>query len=114
MSKPRRSGPGGGAKAPSSVGSGATSVKGSEVEIARVKRRGSRLVLARVLIHWPLTSRILMVTGQMMSVASPREPAKTASAPRAVENGQERTERCGDDPGTSTKKAIWLTRPKSR
>lgn len=112
ISSPRRSGPGGITASPS-AGAGASSEIGSEVEIAMLRRVG-RLFIAATVMHCPLTSLIRMVTGQMISIASPREPAKTASVPLAVGNGQESTVRVGDPFGTSMRKAIWLTRPLSQ
>jgi hypothetical protein len=86
---------------------------GSEAEIAMLRRVG-RLFTAATVMHCPLTSLMRIVIGQMISIASPREPAKTASVPLAVGNGQERTARVGDPFGTSIRKAIWLTRPLSQ
>ncbi len=54
-------------------------------------------------------SLILMVTGQMISMVSPRVPAKIASVPMTVGKGQERTARVGLAFGLSRKNATWLT-----
>ena len=107
--KPRRSGPGGSAKVPS-TGYGPSSRSGSVFEVGRLNRIGLRLADASVM-HCPLTSLIQIVTGQMISVESPREPAKTASVPRAVGKGHNSTASFGEDPGTSRTNAILLTRP---
>ena len=40
---------------------------------------------------------------------SPSDPAKIASVPLMVENGQERTANWVECPGTSIMNAIWLT-----
>ncbi len=48
------------------------------------------------------------------SMASPREPAKTASVPFAVGKGQERIASVAGPFGTSMRKAIWLTSPLSQ
>ena len=112
ISSPRRSGPGGITASPS-AGAGASSEIGSDAEIAILRRVG-RLFTAATVMHCPLTFLIRMVTGQMISIASPREPAKTASVPSAVGKGHERTVSVGDPLGTSMKKAIWLTRPLSQ
>ena len=113
ISSPRRSGSGEITASPS-AGAGASSEIGSEAEIAILRRVG-RLFTAATVMHCPLTSLIWMVTGQTISIASPREPAKTASVPLAVGKGYERTARVGDPLGTSIiRKAIWLTRPLSQ
>ena len=112
ISRPRRSGPGGSAIVPSS-GVGASSFSGSDVEMAMLSIVGMLLTDA-IVIHCPLTSRMRIVTGQIISMASPRDPAKTASVPFAVGKGQERTDKMAGPLGTSIRKAIWLTRPLSQ
>ncbi len=112
MLRPMRSGPGESATVPSSE-SGPSSVMGSEFEVAMLSRVGWVFDAATVM-QYPLMSRILMVIGHMMSIASPRVPAKTASVPMAVGKGQLRTASIGLAPGTSSKKATWLTRPDSQ
>ena len=69
---------------------GASSEKGSEVEMAKL-RRVRMLLTAATVTTFPFTSRMRMVTRHMMSRESPGEPAKTASVPLVVGNGQERT-----------------------
>ena len=95
------------------TGSGPSSRSGSVPKVGRLNRIGFRLADPRV-IHCPLTSLIRIVTGQMMSIESPREPAKTASVPHAVGKGQDSTASFGENPGTSRRNAIWLTRPESQ
>ena len=104
MSRPIRSGPGGSATVPSS-GSSPSSVIGSELDVAMLRSVGLVLDAATVM-QYPLMSRILMVTGQIKSVLSPRVPAKTASVPETVGNGLERTAKVGLAPGMSRKKAV--------
>ena len=53
--------------------------------------------------------RMRIVNGQMMSMLSPRVPAKIASVPSAVGNGHERTAKDGVTFGTWKRNAIWLT-----
>ena len=97
------------AAAPSTgTGSGASSAIGSVAEIARLRIVGVLLIEA-IVMTCPLTSRIRIVTGQKMSMESPREPAKTASVPLVVGNGEERTASWAERPGTSMKNTIWLT-----
>ena len=108
ISRWMRSGPGGGmvtTTAPSSSATGgASSVSGSDVEIAKLRRVGMLLTAATV-TTFPFTSRMRTVTGQMTS----REPAKTVSVPLVVRNGQDKTIRWAVRPGTSMRKAIWFT-----
>ena len=71
---------------------------------------------------WPLTSRILMVTGQRMSILSPKLPAKTHSwvGLTMIGNGQLRTarvtlvERSASKVGDSIMKASCLVSPESQ
>ena len=98
----------------SSATGGASSERGSEVEMAKLRRVGMLLTAATVTTTFPFTSCMRMVMGQMMSRESPREPAKTASVPLVVGNGQERTVNWAARPGTSMRKAIWFTSPLSQ
>ena len=78
------------------------------MEMARLSRVGV-VVTDAIAMTCPLTSRIRMVTGYRMSMKSPREPAKTASVPLVVGNGDERTASWAERPGTSMMNVIWLT-----
>jgi hypothetical protein len=91
------------------TGSRHSSKSGSAPELGRLNRIGFCFVDAS-LMHCPLTSLIRIATGQMISIELPREPAKTTSVPRAIGKGQYRTASFGQDPGTSRKNTIWLTR----
>ena len=54
------------------------------------------------------------MTGQIKSIASPSDPARTASVPFAVGKGQGRTAKVAGPFGTSIiRKAIWLSSPLS-
>ena len=112
ISRPRRSGPGGITGAPSAA-AGASSVTGSDAEMAMLRMVGM-LLTAAIVIHCVLMSRIWIVTGQITFIVSPREPAKTASVPFAVGKGHERTAREAGPVGFSIKNAIWLTNPLSQ
>lgn len=112
ISRPKRSGPGGITGAPSAA-AGASSAIGSDADMAMLRTVGV-LLTAAIVMHCPLMSRIRIVTGQMTSIVSPREPAKTASVPFAVGKGQERTAREAGPVGFSIKNAIWLTSPLSQ
>ena len=68
----------------------ASSANGSVEEIASLRQFGM-LLIEEIVITLPLTSRMRMVTGQRTSIESPSDPAKTASVPLVVGNGQERT-----------------------
>ena len=114
-----RSGPGWSASVPSS-GGGPSSAMGLLVEIARLSLVGITLVGDTVMTV-PLASRILMVTGQMISILSPRrDPAKTASFmfPVIVGSGQLITARVALDGLSglvgSTRMANCLVRPESQ
>ena len=109
ISRPRRSVPGGNTGAPSTA-AGASSATGLDAEMAVLRTVGV-LFTAAMVMHCPLMSRIRIVTGQMTSIVSPTEPAKTASVPFAVGKGHERTAREADPGGFSIKNAIWLTNP---
>ena len=113
MSGPMRSGPGGSATA-SPSGSGPSSLSGSEADIAIMLRRVGWAVELKTVMQEPLTSRMLIVTGQMMSILSPRIPAKMALVPSAVGNGHERTATVGVAFETWRRNAIWLTRVDSQ
>ena len=112
MLSPMRLGPAGSATV-SPSGSMPSPVTGSKVEVGRLRRVALAFV-PRTVMQYPLTSRMQMVTGQMMSMLSPRDPAKIASVPLAVGNGQERTAKVGLAPGTLRRNAIWLTRVDSQ
>ena len=113
-----RSGPGWSASVPSS-GGGPSSAMGLLVEIARLSLVGITSVGDTVMTV-PLASRILIVTGQMISILSPRDPAKTASFvfPVTVGNGQLITARVALDGLSglvgSTRMANCLVRPESQ
>ncbi len=113
ISRRKRSGPGGSAIVPSS-GAGASSISGSDAEMARLRVVGIPFTAA-IVMTCPLTSRMRIVTGHITSsIASPRDPAKTASVPFAVGKGRDRTAKVAGPFGTSMRKAIWLTSPLSQ
>ncbi len=113
-----RSGPGWSASMPSS-GGGPSSAMGLLVDTARLSLVGITSV-GDTVMTLPLTSRILIVTGQMISILSPRVPAKTASfvALMTVGNGQLITARVeldgSSEPAGSTKMANCFVRPESQ
>ena len=103
----------------SSSGGGPSSAMGLFAEVARLSSF-CIMLFGEMEMTYPLTSRILIVTGQMMSILSPRLPAKTGSlvSGTTVGNGQLITARVAlvGSSGlvASIMKANCLVRPESQ